>query len=454
MDRRPDRSLPHHDEPPDDRDGFADLGGDGLRDPVARLARAEMVVDERLSRRRVRRLGMIERGAHVGDPRHRPGDAGGDVAEDVAARFDPGDQVVRSGHDRVGEDRRVQAEMRIGGAQQPVEVDLADDAHRRRRVPTGPRETVEELAVRPLVTLARMLLDDDVDARQRPAEAGLEHVGQVRATDERHVHGRHDEQPVAVGDAELAADSRRSASRSGPEGAAAAQGVVGRPPGRRIEVEPRRPGDDHLARVIGEPLQDASLVVAEDERPGRQDQPRVASVGVAGVGRVQDPVLEREDRDARSRRGDQPGRAVTLLRHEHGRRVEVVDQALDAGELVHLGVDEASQQRPQLGGERRPDVQTVELERDGRHGGQRGEDGAGGRGGALVVLGAAPAGRQDSSPAAADRRPRPPPSRLRRFRLMPIPMTIGSNPASRSFGITEPRLGSRRSPFAPAPMRW
>ena len=158
--------------------------------------------------------------------------------------------------------------------------------------------------------------------------------------------------------------ARRSASRSGLEGAARRSGVVGRPPGRRIEVEPRRPGDDHLARAIGTCLQNASLVVAEDERAERQDQPRVATVRVARVGRVEDPVLEREDRDARTRRGHQPRRAVTLLRHEHGGRVEVVDQALDAGELVHLGVDEASQRRPQLGGERRPDVQTVELERD------------------------------------------------------------------------------------------
>ena len=182
-----------------------------------------MVFDERLSGRRVRRLGMIERGTHVGDPRHRPGDAGGDVAEEVAARLDPGDQVVRSGHDRVGEDRRVQAEMRIGGAQQPVEVDLADDAHRRWRIPAGPRETVEEVAVRPLVTLAGVLLDDHVDARQRPAEAGLEHVGQVRATDERHVHGRHDEHPVAVGDAELGADRASFCFAVGAGGRCAAQ---------------------------------------------------------------------------------------------------------------------------------------------------------------------------------------------------------------------------------------
>ena len=106
-------------------------------------------------------------------------------------------------------------------------------------------------------------------------------------------------------------------------------------------------------------------------------------------------MLEREDRDARTCPGDQPRGAVTLLRHEHGGRVKVVDQSLDAGELVHLGVDEPFQRRSQFDGEGRSDVQTVELERHGRHGGQGLEDGAGRRGRAIAVLGAAPAGWQD-----------------------------------------------------------
>ena len=266
MDRRADRPLPHQ----------ACAGRTWrrfrrLRPRIAStilslaLAGAEVVLDERPTGRRVRRLRVIERRAQVGDPRDRPGDAGGDVAEEVAARLDPGDEVVRPGHDRVGQDRRVEAEVGIRGAQQPVEVDVADDADRRRRVAAGPRKTVEEIAVRALVALARVLLDDDVDVRQRPAETGLEHVRQVRSTDERRVHGRHDEHPVALGDAEFGADRQRVPPPDRSDSLVSAVGA-------RVEVEPWRPGDDHLAPVVGTRLQDASLVLAEDEGARRHDR--------------------------------------------------------------------------------------------------------------------------------------------------------------------------------------
>ena len=165
MDRRAERPLPHQRAPVGVATASADFVPDLVHDPVAGLAGAEVVLDERPPSGRVRRLRVVERRAQVGDARHRPGDAGRDVAEEVAARLDPGDEVVRPGHDRVRQDRRVEAEMRIRRAQQPVQVDVADDADRRWCVAAGSRKTVEEIAVRALVALARVLLEDDVDVR-------------------------------------------------------------------------------------------------------------------------------------------------------------------------------------------------------------------------------------------------------------------------------------------------
>ena len=74
-----------------------------------------------------------------------------------------------------------------------------------------------------------MLLDDQVDARQRTAEEDIEHVDEVRPLDEGHVHRRHDQHQVAVGHPELAPDRRplRDTIPAGGRG--------------RIEVEPWRP---------------------------------------------------------------------------------------------------------------------------------------------------------------------------------------------------------------------
>ncbi len=60
----------------------------------------------------------------------------------------------------------------------------------------------------------------------------------------------------------------------------------------RLEVEPRRAADRHLVRVVpAGPQEHAALVVTEDERPAREDEARPVRVLVAGVRRVDDPVL-------------------------------------------------------------------------------------------------------------------------------------------------------------------
>ena len=59
---------------------------------------------------------------------HRARDAGTHVAQDVGAAFDHGDEVVRPGDHGIGQHGRMLPEMRIGGSQQAVEVDVLDHA--------------------------------------------------------------------------------------------------------------------------------------------------------------------------------------------------------------------------------------------------------------------------------------------------------------------------------------
>ena len=58
-------------------------------------------------------------------------DAGLDVADDVLVGLADRDHVRGPGQDGVGEHRRVLAEVRVGRPQQPVQVDVADDADAR-----------------------------------------------------------------------------------------------------------------------------------------------------------------------------------------------------------------------------------------------------------------------------------------------------------------------------------
>jgi hypothetical protein len=69
----------------------------------------------------------------------------------------------------------VDAEMGVGGDQQPVQVHLLDDRDARRGQAPDRRRALEDRAVRPFVLLARMQLHHDVHVRQRavhqPGEA-------------------------------------------------------------------------------------------------------------------------------------------------------------------------------------------------------------------------------------------------------------------------------------------
>ena len=185
--------------------------------------------------------------------------------------------------------------------------------------------------------------------------------------------------------------SARTAARSASDPVRPACHVLG----ACVEVEPRRPETITSPSVVRARLEDAPLVVAEDERARRHDQPRIASIGVPRVGRVEDPVLEREGRHARPSRGHQPWRSVALLRHQQRGRRQLLDQPLDPRELVDLSIDEPFQQGPQGGDESRPDVEPVEVERDRRHRVHAADDRPGHGSGAIIVLRAAPPGREE-----------------------------------------------------------
>ena len=110
--------------------------------------------------------------------------------------------------DGVGQDRRVEPEMGVRRPQEPEEVDVLDQRDRPVARSHRPCQPLEKLAVRAVVALARVLLEDDVDAGQRAAETRLEHVDEVRPADERQMQRRDDEHPRLVGDAELPSRGR------------------------------------------------------------------------------------------------------------------------------------------------------------------------------------------------------------------------------------------------------
>ena len=95
--------------------------------------------------------------------------------------------------------------MRVGGPQQPVQVDVPDDADPDGRVATGGRQTRQQALVVLAGRLLRVELDHDVDPRQRPVEQARHHAHAVHLVTDRVARRGHDEEPVIVGDPELAA---------------------------------------------------------------------------------------------------------------------------------------------------------------------------------------------------------------------------------------------------------
>ena len=220
-------------------------------------------------------------GPRGGRPGWRPGcDAGLHVAELARARLHIGDQVRRAGHHRVREDGRLLAEVRVGGAQEPVEVHVADDRDGRCGIASGPREPLQQLAVGPCVALAGVLLEDEMHARQRAVQDTLEHVDEVRAAHEGRRHARDHQQAVSAPHPELR-----------PHGLPLGGAIARRRRGP-VQVETRRSRDGDLVLSVAHAQEDPPLVVAEDEGDVGQHEVRMASSRVAGMGRIQDPVLD------------------------------------------------------------------------------------------------------------------------------------------------------------------
>ena len=112
----------------------------------------------------------VEHREHVRARPDRDRDARVDIAEQVRAGEARREQVRRAGRDRLGQQRRVDPEVGVGGGEQPVEVDRLDDRDRRRSEPAGRREALDDRAVRSLVLLGGVELDDDVHPLERRVE--------------------------------------------------------------------------------------------------------------------------------------------------------------------------------------------------------------------------------------------------------------------------------------------
>ena len=102
--------------------------------------------------------------------------------------------------------------MGVGRPQKPIQVGVLDDTDGRREVPTGARQAHEQVAVRPLVMLAGMLLEHDVDPGQRSAEDRLQHVDEMRPLHEAQVDRGDDEQSVPAATPNSARTEGRSAA--------------------------------------------------------------------------------------------------------------------------------------------------------------------------------------------------------------------------------------------------
>ena len=166
-----------------------------------------MILDERSPGRLVRsprpRLDGGEKLAAIPDGH---GDARIEIAEQVV-RLDACSQEVRGrGEHRLGDHRRVEPQVRVGGCQQAVQIDAVDDADRRRWEATCRGHPVDDPSVQPVVRLGGVELDDEMDTRQRPVEETLERDRKVEPAQQRPPGRRQHEKAIAVGDAELASN--------------------------------------------------------------------------------------------------------------------------------------------------------------------------------------------------------------------------------------------------------
>ena len=141
-------------------------------DAAAGVARLEVERQERLAVGLAQDLAPrpVEHREHVRARPDRDRDARVDIAEQVRAGEARREQVRRAGRDRLGQQRRVDPEVGVGGGEEPVEVDRLDDGDRRRSEPAGRREALDDRAVRAFVLLGGVELDDDVHPLQRPVE--------------------------------------------------------------------------------------------------------------------------------------------------------------------------------------------------------------------------------------------------------------------------------------------
>ena len=108
-------------------------------------------------------------------------------------------------------------EVGVGGGEQPVEVDRLDDGDRRRREPAGRREALDDRAVRALVLLGRVELDDDVHPLERRVEQLRQRDRVVEPPLLVAPGPRQHDHPVARRDAQLPPEAS-----SGPDAARAA----------------------------------------------------------------------------------------------------------------------------------------------------------------------------------------------------------------------------------------
>ncbi len=288
-----------------------------LAEPVA-----EMLGQERRAGGRRDGVGPVERREEdepVSD-RHRHTRL--DVPEQIGRREGVGQEVGRPGGDGLGEDRGMDAEVRVRGPQEAVQVDVLDDRHGRRLEPASRGQTPDERFVWPAVLLTRVVLDDEVDVGPGTVQQSVKGVRDVEPAVRRPVGAGQHDHPFAGPNTKL-----------GPEG----RGVRLRSP--LDEVEARRARDAHLLVAVNAALdQDVTLPRPEHVRPIRQSQARRSiAMDVAVVAAVDHPVLDRDDLDALGPRRGQPVLPVVLVGEEHACRSEAPEEGADVRDRADLG---------------------------------------------------------------------------------------------------------------------
>ena len=220
------------------------------------------------------------------------------------------------------------------------------------REAAGAGQADEQLAVGPLVRLARMLLEDDVDAGHGLPEEALE---------------RRREHEAALEGQEARGDDQHPAARPRPPSRDGQPRVRRRRAARRlVESSSSSRGEPTTTTssgcVAAMPQQSVALERPRDERRVRQEQAGVSGMAIPRVRRIDHPVLHGEDRDRASARDLQPRGLDRLVGENEGSGSEGLHEAVDAGKLAKDRPDDRGRLLRQPGSERGRQVHAVDVE--------------------------------------------------------------------------------------------